>query len=58
MEEPIGDNEMSWLVCILSVFGAKTHHEQTRTHKAHHDSNLGEATTFPPYSILCAWPRD
>ncbi len=30
-----------------STFGAKTNHRQTRTHKTHHDPNLGEATTFP-----------
>jgi hypothetical protein len=29
-------------------------HKQTRTHKTHHGSDLGEATTFPfiVYSIL------
>ncbi len=31
----------------LSTFGARTSHGQTRTHKTHHGSNLGEATTFP-----------
>jgi hypothetical protein len=31
----------------LSTFGARTSHEQTRTHKTHHGPNLGEATTFP-----------
>jgi hypothetical protein len=30
-----------------STFGAKTNHGQTRTHKTHHGSDLGEATIFP-----------
>ncbi len=30
-----------------SIFGAKTSHEQIRTHKTHHGMDLGEATTFP-----------
>ncbi len=30
-----------------STFGARTSHGQTRTHKAHHGPDLGEATTFP-----------
>jgi len=51
-------NQTSWLVHSLSVFGAKTSHGPTRTHKIRHGLNLEEATTFPPYSILCAWPRD
>jgi hypothetical protein len=29
----------------------------TQTHKTHHNPNLGEATTFPPYNIFCTWPR-
>jgi hypothetical protein len=37
----------SWLMHSWSTFGAKTSHEQTRTHKTHHDPDLGEATTFP-----------
>jgi hypothetical protein len=32
-------------------------HEQTQIHKTHHSPDLRKATTFPPYSILCAWPR-
>jgi hypothetical protein len=32
---------------IWSTFGAWTNHEQTQTHKTHHGSDLGEATTFP-----------
>jgi hypothetical protein len=32
-------------------------HGQTWTHRTHHGPDLGEATTFPPYSILCASPR-
>jgi hypothetical protein len=30
-----------------STFGEQMNHEQTRTHKTHHGSDLGEATTFP-----------
>jgi hypothetical protein len=30
-----------------SIFGVRTSHKQTWTHKPHHGSNLGEATTFP-----------
>jgi hypothetical protein len=41
----------------LSTFGVRTSHGQTRTHKTHHSLDLGQATTFPPYSILCAFPR-
>ncbi len=36
----------SWLVHSRSTFITQTHHGQTRTHKIHHCSNLGEATTF------------
>jgi hypothetical protein len=36
-----------WLVHSLSTFGARTSHEQLRTHKTHHALDLGEATTFP-----------
>ncbi len=36
-----------WLVHSWNTFGAKMSHEQTRTHKSHHSSDLGEATTFP-----------
>jgi hypothetical protein len=35
------------LVHSWSIFGARTSHGQTRTHKTHHDLDLGEATTFP-----------
>ncbi len=31
----------------LEHFGVMTSHGQTWTHKNHHGSNLGEATTFP-----------
>ncbi len=31
----------------LNIFGARTSHEQTQTHKIHHGPDLGEATTFP-----------
>jgi hypothetical protein len=30
-----------------NTFGARTNHGQIRTHKTHHDPDLGEATTFP-----------
>ncbi len=44
----------SWLVHSWNTFGARMNHEQTQTHKTHHDSNLGEATTFPliVFSVL------
>jgi hypothetical protein len=35
-----------------SIFGAWMSHGHTWTCKTHHGPNLGEATTFPPYSIL------
>ncbi len=31
----------------LNTFGVRTSHRQTRTHKTHHDPDLGETTTFP-----------
>jgi hypothetical protein len=31
----------------LNIFGAKTNHGQTLTHKTQHGPNLGESTTFP-----------
>jgi hypothetical protein len=37
----------SWLVHSWNTFGAWTSHGHTQTHKTHHGSNLGEATTFP-----------
>jgi hypothetical protein len=37
----------SWLVHNLNIFGARKNHEQTWTHKTHHNTDLGEATTFP-----------
>jgi hypothetical protein len=30
----------------LNTFGVKTSHGQIRTHKTHHNLDLGEATTF------------
>ncbi len=36
----------SRLVRSWSTFGARTSHEQTRTHNIHHNPNLGEAATF------------
>ncbi len=37
-------------------FGAQMSHMQTHTHKIHHGSNLGEATTFHPlyYTLYMA----
>ncbi len=40
-----------------STFGARTSHEQTRTHKTHHGPNLGESHHLPPYNIFCASPQ-
>jgi hypothetical protein len=37
----------SWLVHSWNIFGARTSHTQTWTHKTHHGPDLGEATTFP-----------
>jgi hypothetical protein len=37
----------SWLVHSWSTFGARISHGQIRTHKTHHNLDLGEATTFP-----------
>jgi hypothetical protein len=37
----------SCLMHNLNTFGARTSHGQTRTHKTHHNPNLGEAITFP-----------
>ncbi len=36
----------SWLMHSWSIFGAKTSHGQTQTHKTHHGPDLGETTTF------------
>jgi hypothetical protein len=41
-----------------SIFGARTSHKQTQIHKTHHHSDLGEKHHLPPYSIICASPRD
>jgi hypothetical protein len=40
-----------------NIFGAQMNHEHTRIHKIHHGLDLGEATTFPPYNILCGSPQ-
>jgi hypothetical protein len=37
----------SWLMHSLSIFGVRTSHRKTRTHKTHHGLDLGEVTTFP-----------
>ncbi len=34
-------------MCGWNTFGAQTSHEHPQTHKTHHNSNLGEANTFP-----------
>jgi hypothetical protein len=47
---------MSWLKLILHPFGVGTNHGQPWTHLTHHGLGLGEAITFPPYSILCVAP--
>jgi hypothetical protein len=41
-----------------NTFGTKTSHEQIQIHKTHHNSDLGENHHLPPYSILCASPRN
>jgi hypothetical protein len=38
---------ISWLVPCWSTFGVRTSHGQSRTHKTHHDLDLGEVNTFP-----------
>ncbi len=43
----IYNSATSWLVRNWNIFGARTSHGQTWTHKTHHDLDLGEATTFP-----------
>ncbi len=30
-----------------STFGVQMNHEHTQIHKTHHDSDMGETTTFP-----------
>jgi hypothetical protein len=43
----------SWLVHILEHLGVKINHGRLWTHKTHHGSDLGEATTFP-YIVFSA----
>jgi hypothetical protein len=38
---------ISWLMHSWNIFGARTNHEHTQTHKTHHNPNLGEVTAFP-----------
>jgi hypothetical protein len=45
--EPAHNQTTSWLVHSWNIFGVKTRHGQTQTHKTHHGPDLGEATTFP-----------
>jgi len=45
--KPAQNQTTSWLMHSWSTLGARTSHEQTRTHKIHHGPNLKEATTFP-----------
>jgi hypothetical protein len=45
--EPASKTNTSWFEVILHAFGVGTSHGLTRTHMTHHDSNSGEATTFP-----------
>jgi hypothetical protein len=33
-------------MCSSNIFGARTNHGHTRTHKTHRGPDLGEATTF------------
>jgi hypothetical protein len=55
--KPGTNQTTSWLVHNRNTFGAWMSHGHTRTHKTHHGPDLGEATTFPPYNILCVWPQ-
>ncbi len=41
----------------LNIFGVRMSHEQIRTHKTHHDPDLGGSHHLPPYIILCASPQ-
>jgi len=41
----------------LSIFHARTNHEQIQTHKTHH-GELEGSHHLPPYNILCDSPRD
>jgi len=51
---PAQNQTTSWLMHSWNTFGARTNHGQIRTHKIHHDLDLGEDTTFPP--IVCFVP--
>jgi len=44
----------------LKHFGARMNHGQTQTHKTHHMSDLGEASTFPHivYSMPGHWTNN
>jgi hypothetical protein len=42
----------------LIIFGAWMSHGKIQIHKIHHGLDLGEATTFSPYTIFCAWTWD
>ncbi len=55
--EPASKTNTSWLEVILHAFGVGTSHGLTRTHMTHHSPDSREATTFPPYSILCSSVR-
>jgi len=43
----IQNQSTSWLVLIRDTLGVGISHGQPWTHLTHHNSNLGEATTFP-----------
>jgi hypothetical protein len=45
-----------WLVHIREYLWVLGQGTGTLDHKTHHGPDSGEATTFPPYSILCATP--
>jgi hypothetical protein len=54
--KPAQNQQTSWLTQGWSTFGARKNHGQPRTHKTHHNLDLGEATTFP-HIIYSAPPR-
>jgi hypothetical protein len=52
----IKNQPTSWLVDLWKHSWCWDKPRATRTHLIHHGSNSKEATTFPPYSILCVTP--
>jgi hypothetical protein len=50
-------NQTNWLVRSCNILDARKNHRHTWTHKINHGLDLGETTTFPPYSIFCDHPQ-